>query len=40
MNVEIRTKAAQFPEKEYMNWIFFAVHIKIFTTDIVKMSNS
>jgi hypothetical protein len=26
MNVEIRTEAAQFPEKEYINGIFFAVH--------------
>ncbi len=26
MNVEIRTEAAQFPEKEYMNGIFLAVH--------------
>ncbi len=27
MNVEIGTEAAQFPEKEYINEIFFAVHI-------------
>ncbi len=26
MNVEIETKAAQFPEKEYINAIFVAVH--------------
>ncbi len=26
MNVEIRTEAAQFPEKEYINGIFIAVH--------------
>ncbi len=26
MNVEIGTEAAQFPEKEYMNGIFLAVH--------------
>jgi hypothetical protein len=26
MNVEIGTEAAQFPEKEYINGIFFAVH--------------
>ncbi len=26
MNVEIRTEAAQFPEKEYINGIFVAVH--------------
>jgi hypothetical protein len=25
MNVEIGTEAAQFPEKEYINWIFVAV---------------
>jgi hypothetical protein len=25
MNVEIGTEAAQFPEKEYINGIFFAV---------------
>jgi hypothetical protein len=25
MNVEIGTEAAQFPEKKYINWIFFAV---------------
>ncbi len=29
MNVEIRTKAAQFPEKEYINGIFVAVWIRI-----------
>jgi hypothetical protein len=26
MNVEIGTQAAQFPEKEYINGIFLAVH--------------
>jgi hypothetical protein len=26
MNVEIGTEAAQFPEKEYINMIFVAVH--------------
>jgi hypothetical protein len=26
MNVEFRTEAAQFPEKEYIKGIFFAVH--------------
>ncbi len=25
MSVEIETEAAQFPEKEYINWIFVAV---------------
>jgi hypothetical protein len=27
MNVEIGTEAAQFPEKEYINGIFIAVHM-------------
>ncbi len=27
MNVEVRTEAAQFPEKEYINGIFMAVHV-------------
>jgi hypothetical protein len=26
MNVEIGTEAAQYPEKEYINWIFVAVY--------------
>jgi hypothetical protein len=26
MNVEVGTEAAQFPEKEYINGIFLAVH--------------
>ncbi len=30
MNVEIRTEAAQFPEKEYINGIFLAVRKKLF----------
>jgi hypothetical protein len=29
MNVEIGAEAAQFPEKEYINEIFFAVRIRI-----------
>jgi hypothetical protein len=29
MNVEIGAEAAQFPEKEYINGIAFAVHITI-----------
>ncbi len=29
MNVEIGTEAAQFPEKEYINGIAFAVYFKI-----------
>jgi hypothetical protein len=28
MNVEIGTESAQFPEKEYVNGIFVAVHKK------------
>jgi hypothetical protein len=27
MNVEIRSEAAQFPEKKYINGIFLAVHV-------------
>jgi hypothetical protein len=27
MSVEIGTEAAQFPEKEYINGIFIAVHV-------------
>jgi hypothetical protein len=30
MNVEIGTEAAQFPEKEYINGIFLAVHVVLF----------
>jgi hypothetical protein len=30
MNVEIGTEAAQFPEKEYINVIFFAVCFKVY----------
>ncbi len=29
MNVEIGTEAAQFPEKEYIDVIFFAVHVLV-----------
>ncbi len=32
MNVEIGTEAEQFPEKEYINWSFLAVH----TAEAVK----
>jgi hypothetical protein len=32
MNVEIRTEAAQFPEKEYIIGIFAAVHFRIFSS--------
>jgi hypothetical protein len=31
MNVEIRTEAAQFPEKEYINGFFLGVHIIVQT---------
>jgi hypothetical protein len=34
MNVEIGTEAAQFPEKEYINGIFLAVHSKL-TCDLL-----
>jgi hypothetical protein len=30
MNVEIGAEAALFPEKEYINWIFVAVHIMVY----------
>jgi hypothetical protein len=30
MNVEIGTEAEQFPEKEYINGIFVAMHAKSF----------
>ncbi len=33
MNVEIGTEAAQFPEKEYINGIAFAVYRKLKTRD-------
>jgi hypothetical protein len=36
MNVEIGTKAAQFPEKEYINGIFLAVMAAI--TCVVKVT--
>jgi hypothetical protein len=32
MNVEIRAEAAQFPEKEYINGIAFAVQENFFST--------
>jgi hypothetical protein len=28
MNVEIEAEAAQFPEKEYINWIFVAMQLQ------------
>jgi hypothetical protein len=33
MNVEIETEAAQFPEKEHINGIFVAVHVKCQVAD-------
>jgi hypothetical protein len=35
MNVEIGTEAAQFPEKEYINWIFLAVSGALSSLSIV-----
>jgi hypothetical protein len=35
MNVEIGAEAAQFPEKEYINWIAVAVHsLFLFTSNV------
>ncbi len=36
MNVKIGNDAAQFPEKEYMNWIFVAVYFTYQSESIVK----
>jgi hypothetical protein len=33
MNVDIGTEATQLPEKEYINGIFVAVHVKICNGD-------
>jgi hypothetical protein len=33
MSVEIGTEAAQFPEKEYINGIFVALHCMLFSGD-------
>ncbi len=35
MNVEIGTEAALFPEKEYINGIFLAVHISTYVLSIL-----
>ncbi len=42
MNVEIGTEAAQFPEKEYINGIFFAVYevIIIFYYSVIYFYKS
>jgi hypothetical protein len=40
MNVEIGTEAAQFPEKEYINGIFVAVHNRITRKiDLIKTNH-
>jgi hypothetical protein len=39
MNVQIRTEAAQFPEKEYINGIFVAVPPTALTLARVKWNN-
>jgi hypothetical protein len=36
MNVEIGTEAAQFPEKEYSNYIFVAVYARAEKADTVN----
>jgi hypothetical protein len=38
MNVEIGAEAMQFPEKEYINGIAFAVHIE--TREDIEMAES
>ncbi len=40
MNVEIRTEAAQVPEKEYINGTFFAVHPSSNTTLMATSRSS
>jgi hypothetical protein len=41
MNLEIGTKAAQFPEKEYKNWILVAVKaVKILRSSYVPAGCS
>ncbi len=37
MNVEIGTEASQFPEKEYVNGIFIAVHVLLRLIRNVRM---
>jgi hypothetical protein len=39
MNVEIGTEAAQFPEKEYINGIFVAVHVAKAHYDVFSVVN-
>jgi hypothetical protein len=36
-NVEIGTEAAQFPEKEYINGVFVAVHFEVKFTFLVSV---
>ncbi len=40
MNVEIGTEATQFPEKEYINWIFVAVRTTMHRGMIVHFLSS
>ncbi len=40
MNVEIGTEAAQFPEMEYINGIFVAVHFLILEFLLFERPNS
>jgi hypothetical protein len=37
MNVEIGTEAAQFPEKEYINGIAFAVHFNMMVLSAIAI---
>jgi hypothetical protein len=40
MNVEIRTEAALFPEKEYISWIFLAVWSCLYASKLVEAKHS
>jgi hypothetical protein len=39
MNVVIGTEAAQFPKKEYVNGIFFAVYLRLSTLEECTKGN-